>query len=185
MTAVWWTTWGDSWERIMGEDDTLSDAEGFRRRLRALVAAFTELALPTDPYGVLLGRGEFFAGATAVRSNPTVHAHYKRYRAKAKQCFYNCQWFVVCDHADLATYYEGYVTGPARTLIHHAWLVVGGMVLDPTLEATARLARKHGAEYPPAVTRKYFGVPFTKLDAAVNMTKDYCGPLLEDLTGIV
>lgn len=31
------------------EDDTLSVAEEFRRRLRALVAAFTELAVPTDP----------------------------------------------------------------------------------------------------------------------------------------
>ncbi len=80
-----------------------------------------------------------FYGATPVKKNDTIRAGFKGRRPQPEQCFYNAQMFVLNDETEYTAYYEGYVTSGVRgVLIHHAWLVAGGVVYDPTLEAAGR-----------------------------------------------
>jgi hypothetical protein len=153
-------------------------------RLREMVKQVRRLKkagvrLSTDPYRLLLKTGEFFVGAAAVKSDPVVHVHVRRYRPKPKECFYNCQKFVILDGTDHATYYEGFVTDVAGRLTHHGWLVVNGVVIDPTLEAAVRRAKRWGINFDPPNVRQYYGVPFAMLDVAKRMAGGVCHPMLD------
>lgn len=65
-------------------------------------------------------------------------------RGQAKACYMNAGRMALSDEG--ATYVEGYVD--VGIPIKHAWLVVNGKVVDPTLK-------------PDGHVRGYFGVPFT------------------------
>src|SRR5581483_7268137 len=107
------------------------------------------------------------------------HAHIRRYRPKPKECFYNGQLFVVFDSTGHATYYEGFVTDVIGGLIHHGWLVVNGVVIDPTIEAAVRKAKRLGVVCHPPTARQYYGVPFTRLDVARRVVGGVCYPMLD------
>lgn len=156
------------------------------RRLRGMMKQVERLkkagvGLSTDSYRRLLKYGEFFVDVAAVKTDPVVHAHVRRYRPKPKECFYNCQKFVVLDGTDHATYYEGFVTDVAGRLTHHGWLVVNGVVIDPTLEAAVRKAKRWGINFDPPTARQYYGVPFTAFDAMLKMADGICRPLLDGM----
>jgi hypothetical protein len=155
-----------------------------RSRLREMMKLAGRLrkagvGLATAPYRLLLQKGEFFVGAAAVKADPVVHAHVRRYRPKPKECFFNGQLFVVFDDTGHATYYEGFVTDVIGGLVHHGWLVVNGVVIDPTIEAAVRRAKRLGAVCHPPSDRQYYGVPFTRLDVAKAMAVGVCYPMLD------
>jgi hypothetical protein len=155
-----------------------------RSRLREMMKLAGRLknagvGLSTEPYRLILQKGEFFAGAAAVKTDPVVHAHVRRHRPKPKECFYNGQLFVVFDSTNHATYYEGFVTSVIGGLVHHGWLVVNGVVIDPTIEAAVRKAKKLGVVCHPPAARQYFGMPFTRLDVAKQMAGGVCDPMLD------
>src|SRR5206468_2447138 len=148
---------------------------------------YRAFGFPAGGFDPLIRRGELFAGAAAVRTHPELHGYFKRHRPKPNQCFANCQTFVVFDDAGLATYYEGYSGEPGGVLLFlHAWLVVGGVVFDPTMEAVIRRAeRRGGPDHAPLSRRAYFGVPFPRKAVDVQMRTGYHAPLLGSLPGII
>lgn len=109
---------------------------------------------PTADLRRLLAEGRYFDAPQPYRADPLLKRHYARRRPKPKWCWGNCQTFVFAVRGDApvggVTYCEGYVTvGVAGLLAHHAWVVVGEAVYDPTLEAELGLGG-----------RVYFGIPY-------------------------
>jgi hypothetical protein len=158
-------------------DSTTITKQEIRFRLRGVMKVLN-VEPSTDPYRFLLEKGALFVDVAAVKTDPVVHAYVRRFRPKPKECFYNGQWFVVFDETDHATYYEGFVSDGSGRLIHHGWLVVNGVVIDPTLEAAVRKAKRMGIDLDPPATRRYYGVPFTKLEVAKSMASGVCCPRL-------
>lgn len=158
-------------------------ADEIRHRLHGIdgLAEWCKLSvipLDLEPYRRLEADGVFFAGSKASTDDPIIHAHVRRYRPKPKECFYNCQQFVLDDRTSHAAYHEGFVTSLPGIFVHHAWLVVGGTVFDPTLEAADRVLtrRQRNSERPSA--RQYFGVPFPIREVAEGVLSGVWGPLL-------
>lgn len=111
----------------------------------------------TDPYHVaLLRHAEVFAGRRAVKTLPAAVAWRKEKRPQPKECYCNAQSFAAFGGAS-AVYYEGY-WGKSGRAVHHAWVVVGGEVIDFTAEAGERLKRKLGVT-STASAECYCGMP--------------------------
>lgn len=85
--------------------------------------------------GLLLEHGEAFCGpgealaeeeAQAVADAAAFWSH----GFAVKECFYNAQRLSV--YSDRFLYWEGYAWGHAIIPVHHAWVTVGGKVVDLT-----------------------------------------------------
>jgi hypothetical protein len=78
----------------------------------------------------------------------------KRFRPKPKECFKNAQLLAI--YNDDIQYYEGFAY---REIIpfEHAWVVVGDKVVDVTLEASNRKAKREKIELPEGNV-VYFGM---------------------------
>jgi hypothetical protein len=153
--------------RQMAADRADREEQGF------IPPDLTQVFLPLQEFGV------YFDRVQPVREDDVLKSYFRRRRAVAKECYSNCQEFILCDEAGHATYYEGYVqSGPdGRFIVHHAWLVVAGVVFDPTAEAADRKLRRmrFGADR----YRVYFGLPFTQQHVAVHVCEhDMYSPLM-------
>jgi hypothetical protein len=125
---------------------------------------------PTDHIEKLMAAGVFLTAATPLRSDPVVAAHFRRRRPKPKDCFGNCLRFVLAEGDSHAAYHEGYavcVFGGNYYGVHHAWLVAGGKVIDPTLDGRDVVA--------------YFGIPFGLREVASRARTERGLPMLDTL----
>jgi hypothetical protein len=110
----------------------------------------------TDPFaGVMLSRGQWFLG----RANVDDYAITKEWRTKrrprAQECFYNAQKFSM--HHPAFGYFEGYFFIGGMPM-KHAWIVMDdGHVIDFTLEAVLRKAKRQKT-LVDAMTPLYYGV---------------------------
>lgn len=109
-----------------------------------------------DPFmGVILKNGQWFLGRAAVDDYEIAIAWKKHRRPRAGECFYNAQKFCM-DYREHA-YWEGYYL-IGGTPIHHAWVVMDdGKVVDFTLEAVLRKARREKTTVDET-TPLYYGV---------------------------
>jgi hypothetical protein len=108
-----------------------------------------------DMAALVLSKGEWFDGKAEVDDYEITKAWKKERRPTAKQCFYNAQTFCM-EHVE-HRYFEGYAL-IAGIPMPHAWVVMDdGKVVDFTLEAMLRKAKRERAivdERPPL----YYGV---------------------------
>ncbi|MBX7102585.1 MAG: hypothetical protein K1X57_00790 [Gemmataceae bacterium] len=173
---------------------TEADAIDFRKRiqktidsLKALNKSQAEVAKKHPEFGKLatysidgltkLLNGKEFVNFGLIADCPRLVKHFAKHRAKAKECFCNCQGAVALVGRD-ATYYEGVVAtdltqGKVDTLAHHGWIVVDGMVYDPTLE---RAAKQFGIKLGP---RRYFGVALSFKMVTANVVENNARPFLD------
>jgi len=87
---------------------------------------------------------------------------YKGVRGKPKDCFCTAATYVL--QRNVGRYVEGYAVRPGLgLLIHHAWVEVGGVVIDPTWDRPEE-AEYLGVSFTPKELRrelflnKYYGV---------------------------
>jgi hypothetical protein len=122
----------------------------------------------------------WFHGRTGSNGYESTRRWRKKHRPQAQDCFYNAQSFCL-DH-DEAGYFEGYVLClPTLDPAYHAWTAMpDGKVVDFTLEAMERVAKRHEV---PCDTRKALyvglGVPTAFIRETVNAT-DWHDSLAEE-----
>ncbi len=105
----------------------------------------------------LLAHGREFRGlsrSSAVRDA----ARWKdRVRPRWHKCYANAGEFAVSHKK--AAYYEGFWRYSAENdPVHHAWVVLGGEVIDFTAEDVDRRARRQGVVLLPPGDQQYLGV---------------------------
>ncbi len=116
---------------------------------------------------LILEQGKSFSEIIPSKSIEAAKAWKKARRPKAKQCFYNSQMFVIVEEA--GEYYEGYCFD-GLIPFHHAWVVVGGKVLDFTLEARDSLLKRKKIQNQ-ASNPVYLGVSVPKRKIMENVVK--------------
>jgi hypothetical protein len=85
-------------------------------------------------YKKLLNKGMFFSRSEKITSNPDVKTFLANNKPQPKECFYNCQMFILYHSDSGAQYFEGYYAS-GTWVVQHAWLVIEGKVFDPTLDS--------------------------------------------------
>jgi hypothetical protein len=58
-----------------------------------------------------------------------------------------------------AQYHEGYRSGGNGSAVHHAWVVLGGEVIDPTAEEAGRVLEGCGFAPADPSADAYLGIP--------------------------
>lgn len=122
---------------------------------KQMVMGFAELG--DRGHKALMEHGEHFVGRVAVKDIDVAKTWAKWNKPKKQQCFMNAQRFAI-DHPN-AKYYEGYWSAHIIP-VHHAWIVLDGVVIDFTAEACERYLKraKIGTGNVPANEQDYFGV---------------------------
>ncbi|MBX7102584.1 MAG: hypothetical protein K1X57_00785 [Gemmataceae bacterium] len=106
----------------------------------------------------LAAKGQEFVTVGKISSCPILAKHFAKTKAKAKECFDNCQRAALA-LGDVVAYCEGMATTGIKLItMHHAWLAVDGVVYDPTLELTTD-GKRH----------RYFGMTFTAEQVAAHL----------------
>lgn len=127
---------------------------------------------------IVLKHGEWFLGCANVDDYEIAKEFKKSRRPRAQQCFYNAQQFCI-DHRGFK-YFEGYMLIPGWPM-HHAWVVMrDGKVVDFTLEAMLRKAkREHGLvdTTPPL----YYGVEVPRTFIMKRLIEVGCGEPIAEL----
>lgn len=114
------------------------------------------------------------------------YVDYYNLRFPIKQCFANCQEFLLTAKDKRFTYVEGFARRSILPVLH-AWIEVGdGVVFDPTLRLTkpryrGRLRDRVFGTWP-AGEREYFGVRFTDLKVIADQIEEtgYFQSLIDD-----
>lgn len=104
-------------------------------------------------------------------------------RFQLKQCFYNAQMLLVCDHTGLIEYHEGFARG-LTIPVHHGWASINGKVIDLTWHLKeprkkGRLRNRVLGEIPEGW--EYVGVAFPR-DRVIKRiyATEMAGSLIDD-----
>ena len=125
----------------------------------------------------LLAHGRLFTGHTPSRRVRDASRWSARAKPRWHMCYLNSGEFVLTHKK--AEYWEGmwlYAAGDSPT--HHAWVVLGGLVVDFTAEDAARRVRRRGFDLLPPPEQQYFGlhIPTDVVRQRVEPTR-VCGPV--------
>lgn len=123
---------------------------------KAAMRAYLKAMAPHDSLAsIVLSKGTWFEGKANSDDYELAKAWKMDMRPKPKQCFYNAQMFNM-DYRQFK-YFEGFaVVLSNHPPVHHAWNVYRGKVIDFTLEAMIRKAKREGVIYNAVPL--YFGV---------------------------
>lgn len=95
-----------------------------KQELETYIEGFKRLGHDQVLYRAVMEKGQVFEGATYLQ-----HPHF----STPKECFTNAI-HILAEGLEGASYCEGYVVSPdVPILIHHAWIVQEGRVIEPTL----------------------------------------------------
>lgn len=152
----------------------MSETE-FRARIADLTAGYHRIGLKTDLTFDRLASAVWFGHAHPVASDPVLSRHYRANPPVPQGCYHNCQGFLATSRHDYADYFEGFVASSGGCLVHHGWLVVHGIVFDPTLELAAPTLAEHGLHLE---RRGYFGIAFPPGEVLENFLSREGKPFL-------
>lgn len=137
---------------------------------------------PHDGFAsLILAKGEWFHGRANAGDYEIARRWAKKYKPKAKDCYYNAQQFSIHCPAD-CRYMEGYVLiDDTITPSKHAWVVMDdGRIVDFTLEAMERKAKRQHKLVLDTSDAWYFGVEVPRLFALEHiMATDYYDSVAE------
>jgi hypothetical protein len=137
----------------------------FREHITVLKAKYHAANLKTEQTLDRLDSALWFGEVRPVESDSVLSAYYQTAPAVFQGCFHNCQRLIATTSTDHAVYFEGFVASKGGLLVHHGWLVVDGIVFDPTLEVAAPILSQNGLKVD---SRGYFGVPFSPNEVRKN-----------------
>ncbi len=105
----------------------------------------------------LLRHAAEFVGRRPAISVPAVRRWLEAHSAEVGQCYRNAQYMCLAGVAD-AHYHEGYRSGGSEFAVHHAWVVLGGEVIDPTAESADRVREGFGIAPAEPAADAYLGI---------------------------
>jgi hypothetical protein len=109
-------------------------------------------------HDALLRHGTEFRGRVPAATVPNVAKWLAQNPAQLGHCYRNAQ-FICLAGVPGAKYYEGYWASGRGSAVHHAWVVFGGTVLDPTAEESARVMEGFGVVAADPACDVYVGIP--------------------------
>ena len=113
----------------------------------------------------LLRHGVAFLGRSPVASVPKVRRWLEENVAEVGHCYRNAQYMCLAGVAD-AHYHEGYRSGGSGFAVHHAWVVLGGEVIDPTAESADRVLEGFGIAPSEPAANAYLGISIPTVSPA-------------------
>lgn len=112
-----------------------------------------------DPYyHALLRHAAEFVGRRPSASVPVVRRWLEGHPAELRHCYRNAQFLCLAAVPD-AQYHEGYRSSGNGSAVHHAWVVLGGDVIDPTAEEASRVLEGFGLAPADPSADTYLGIP--------------------------
>ncbi|MBI4932495.1 MAG: hypothetical protein HY828_01375 [Actinobacteria bacterium] len=171
---------------------TTSRKTSMSTRLRQALVRFTEEDRQHFPGRV--GLHEYLlAHGRAYPSSPLTPEELDRLRCvpgtrsryRPGLCFYNAQRLVAADTTDTLMYVEGVVARYGLVIVHHAWVILNGKVIDVTWPAaqprrSGPLRNRIVGEFPAHTG--YYGAEFTALEVVGSLVqKNAYEPLICDI----